>query len=274
MHVPLREVRDAEGNTPDFAQVNDPDRLRRADMADARIAELAPAFRMASRRTLRPRLWIWCGGLASSRRLCRGGAGGRSAGGDAGRATLQGDMLAEASRRGASGVTGDVDGDGIYDPRLLHAAGFTGGGGAAGGPCRRGGVGRRTRAGSTGRSTRTATAQDMRELRLDGLPWGRHQNNGLVEPGPIPSQGELGGVIYWLRGRPATWRWAANSTPRCCASRMGQGLGDVEVVSRGNRNAYDVVWGACARRPSGYIGDGLAAIRQRERPRFQRRRTR
>ncbi len=66
MHVPLREVRDAEGNTPDFAQVNgsrssSSGRTWRG-RSNCRACACFPYGR--SRRTLRPRLWIW-------RRACK-----------------------------------------------------------------------------------------------------------------------------------------------------------------------------------------------------------
>ncbi len=88
-------------------------------------------------------------------------------------------------------------------------------------------------------------AADMRELRLDGLPWGRHQNNGLAwNPDPDPFTGEPGGAwIYFGLGSTGDLETGGELNAAVLRfPRTGQGLGDVEVVSRGNRNAYDVVW--------------------------------
>ena len=96
----------------------------------------------------------------------------------------------------------DRDGDGVYDHRRLYATGFTEVVGLL--------VDRWEDAiwiGGRGQLYRTLDtdgngAADVRELRVDGLPWGRHQNNGLEwNPDPDPFTGEPGGEwIYFGLG--------------------------------------------------------------------------
>ena len=86
---------------------------------------------------------------------------------------------------------------------------------------------------------------DVRDLRLDGLPWGRHQNNGLEwNPDPDPFTGEPGGSwIYFGLGSVDDLVVGGDFNATVLRfPRDGQGQGNLEVVSRGNRNAYDVVW--------------------------------
>ncbi|MEZ4620465.1 MAG: hypothetical protein R2867_33845 [Caldilineaceae bacterium] len=91
----------------------------------------------------------------------------------------------------------DSDGDGLFDQRLLYATGFeevvgllydpTDGALWVGG---RGQLYRLLDGDGNG-------VADQRELRLDGLPWGRHQNNGLAwNPDPDPFTGETG--HHWI----------------------------------------------------------------------------
>lgn len=86
---------------------------------------------------------------------------------------------------------------------------------------------------------------DRYELRLDGLPWGRHQNNGLAwNPDPDPFTGEPGGTwIYFGLGSTEDLEVGGEYNATILRfPRDGSGVDDLEVVSRGNRNAYDVVW--------------------------------
>ncbi|MFZ1754822.1 MAG: hypothetical protein WAU10_13830 [Caldilineaceae bacterium] len=88
---------------------------------------------------------------------------------------------------------------------------------------------------------------DVQELRVDGLPWGRHQNNGLEwNPVADPFSGEPAhSWIYFGLGSQGD----TNSDDPISATvlrfpRLGRDRNDLQVVSRGNRNAYDVVWAA------------------------------
>jgi glucose/arabinose dehydrogenase len=88
-------------------------------------------------------------------------------------------------------------------------------------------------------------AADQRELRNDGMPWGRHQNNGLAwNPGPDPFSGEP--AYHWIYfGLGSTDDLVVGSELNATVLRFprtGQSIDDLEIVSRGNRNAYDLVW--------------------------------
>ncbi|MCB0110338.1 MAG: hypothetical protein KDE53_30670, partial [Caldilineaceae bacterium] len=91
----------------------------------------------------------------------------------------------------------DGDGDGRYEERLLYATGFEEVVGLLPDP-----VDGAVWIGGRGRLYRTIDQDgngvaDGRELRLDGLPWGRHQNNGLAwNPDPDPFTGEAGN--HWI----------------------------------------------------------------------------
>lgn len=86
---------------------------------------------------------------------------------------------------------------------------------------------------------------DVQELRVDGLPWGRHQNNGLEwNPVADPFSGEPAhSWLYFGLGSEddLTSDGDLNATV-LRFPRDGQGQADLQIVSRGNRNAYDVVW--------------------------------
>ncbi|GIV78446.1 MAG: hypothetical protein KatS3mg050_2840 [Litorilinea sp.] len=139
----------------------------------------------------------------------------------------------------------DDDGDGQYDRRRLYAAGFTEIVGLLYDP-EDGAVW----IGGRGQLYRTADSDgngvaDERSLRIDGLPWGRHQNNGLTwNPDPDPFSGEPG--HHWIYfGLGSTDDLVVGGELNATILRFprdGQGQADLEVVSRGVRNAYDVVW--------------------------------
>jgi len=86
---------------------------------------------------------------------------------------------------------------------------------------------------------------DQNELRVDGLPWGRHQNNGMAwNPDPDPFTGEGGGAWIYF-GLGSTGDLEAGGPLNAAVLRFprdGRSADDLEVVSRGNRNPYDVVW--------------------------------
>lgn len=87
---------------------------------------------------------------------------------------------------------------------------------------------------------------DQAELRVNGLPWGRHQNNGLAwNPDPDPFTGEAGRTwIYFGLGSTEDLEIGGELNATVLRfPKDGQSQDDLEVVSFGNRNAYDVVWG-------------------------------
>jgi glucose/arabinose dehydrogenase len=141
----------------------------------------------------------------------------------------------------------DEDGDGGLDSRRLYATGFAEVVGLLYDP-----LDGAVWVGGRGRLARTADtdgngAADLRELRIDGLPWGRHQNNGLLwNPDPDPFSGEPGG--HWIYfGLGSTDDLVVGGELNASVLRFprsGQGVGDLEVVSQGNRNAYDLAWAA------------------------------
>ena len=158
--------------------------------------------------------------------------------------TPQGDMLV-SRQLGQIWWHEDVDGDGAYDQRHLYATGFTEIVGLLYDPAD-GAVW----VGGRGQLFRTVDSDgdgvaDQREVRIDGLPWGRHQNNGLAwNPDPDPFTGEAGGnwIYFGLGSTDDLVDGGDMNSTVLRFPRDGQGQEDVEVVSRGNRNAYMVVW--------------------------------
>ena len=139
----------------------------------------------------------------------------------------------------------DGDGDGRYDQRTLYATGFEEVVGLLYDPVDEGlWVGGRGRLFKTFDRDGNLVA-DQRELRLDGLPWGRHQNNGLAwNPDPDPFSGEGANQrLYFGLGSTedlevgGEWNAQVLRFPR-----DGQGTAVLESVSKGNRNAYSVLW--------------------------------
>ncbi|MCB9138142.1 MAG: hypothetical protein H6642_07335 [Caldilineaceae bacterium] len=159
--------------------------------------------------------------------------------------TPEGDLLVSL-QNGRVWRYHDADGDGVYDARSLYDSGYIEVVGllfdSADGAVWLGGRGQLIRtldADGDG-------AADTREVRLDGLPWGRHQNNGLAwNPDPDPFTGEAGASwLYFGLGSTedllvgGEWNATVLRFPR-----DGAGVEDLEIVSRGNRNAYMVAWG-------------------------------
>lgn len=139
----------------------------------------------------------------------------------------------------------DGDGDGRFETRTLYATGFDEVVGLLYDPVD-GGVW----IGGRGRLIKTLDRDgngvaDERTVRIDGLPWGRHQNNGLAwNPDPDPFTGE--GANQWIYfGLGSTedlevggeWNAQVLRFPR-----DGQSAADLERISKGNRNAYAVLW--------------------------------
>lgn len=139
----------------------------------------------------------------------------------------------------------DANTDGIYDTRILYATGFEEVVGLLCDP-----TDGAIWVGGRGKLYRTLDTDDngvadQYETRLEGLPWGRHQNNGLAwNPDPDPFTGETGPHwIYFGLGSTddlevgGEWNATVLRFPR-----DGTSEADLEVVSRGNRNAYSVLW--------------------------------
>jgi glucose/arabinose dehydrogenase len=86
---------------------------------------------------------------------------------------------------------------------------------------------------------------DTRTVRFEGIAWGRHQNNGMAwNPDPDPFTGEPGDTwIYFGFGSVDDLEVGSELNATILRfPRTGQDSSDLEVVSMGNRNAYDVVW--------------------------------
>ena len=139
----------------------------------------------------------------------------------------------------------DTDSDDRYDLRRLYTAGRTEVVGLLYDP-----VDGAVWFGGRGQLYRTLDtdadgAADLFELRINGLPWGRHQNNGLAwNPAPDPFTGEEGAQwIYFGLGSTEDLEIGGERNAAVLRfPRDGQSADDLEVVSRGNRNPYDVVW--------------------------------
>lgn len=86
---------------------------------------------------------------------------------------------------------------------------------------------------------------DIREVRIEGLPWGRHQNNSLTwNPDPDPFTGEAGGTWLYF-GLGSTDDLVVGGERNATVLRFprtGSSANDLQIVSRGNRNAYTVLW--------------------------------
>ena len=140
----------------------------------------------------------------------------------------------------------DTDGDNTYDQRHLYTAGLSEVVGLLydpnDGAVWLGGHGQLFH---TQDSDGDGVADDI-TLRIDGLPWGRHQNNGLAwNPDPDPFTGEEGQRwIYFGLGSTEDLEIGGPYNAAVVRfPRDGQGGDALEVVSRGNRNPYMVVWG-------------------------------
>ena len=155
-----------------------------------------------------------------------------------------GDMLVSL-QEGRIWWYSDTNGDQIYDRRRLYATGFTEVVGLLYDPTD-GGVW----IGGRGALVRTLDTDgngvaDLRETRFSGLPWGRHQNNGLAwNPDPDPFTGEPGGTwIYFGLGSTDDLNVGGEYNASVLRfPRTGQSTDDLEIISHGNRNTYDVTW--------------------------------
>lgn len=246
VHVPLREIKDENGKPLDFAQVNEVQLVFEwADMAGELALDSVrfdsawrePVVVGESSQALAAGLTVPAGftveavadNLPALTQM---------------EFTPDGDLLVSL-QEGRIWRYSDTNGDGQYDERLLYTTGFTEVVGLLYDP-----TDGAVWVGGRGQLTRTHDddgngVADVRELRLDGLPWGRHQNNGLEwNPDPDPFTGEPG--RHWIYfGLGSTDDLVVGGDLNASVLRFprdGQGQGALEVVSHGNRNAYDVVW--------------------------------
>lgn len=246
VHVPLREVRTPEGAPPDYAAVNALQLVFEwADMAGSLAVH---SIRFAS-------VWSQAAPIdAASQARAAGlqmppGFVAQPLAQDLAQMTQieftpRGDMLVSL-QDGRIWWYVDQDGDGQYDTRRLYATGSPEVVGLLFDPAD-GAVW----VGGRGQLVRTLDgdgngAADHFETRISGLRWGRHQNNGLAwNPDPDPFSGEPGG--HWLYFGLGSVDDLAVGDPLNAAvlrfPRDGQSAADLEVVSQGNRNAYDLVW--------------------------------
>lgn len=139
----------------------------------------------------------------------------------------------------------DDNGDGFYERRQLYDTGYSEVVGLLYDPLDGavwiGGRGQLWRT----QDTDSDGVADVAELRVDGLPWGRHQNNGLEwNPVADPFSGEPAhSWIYFGLGSEDDLTSAGDTNASVLRfPRDGQSQADLQVVSLGNRNAYDVVW--------------------------------
>ncbi len=160
--------------------------------------------------------------------------------------TPDGDMLVSL-QNGRIWWYEDSDDDGLYDRRRLYDHGYAEIVGLLYDP-----VDGAVWLGGRGQLYRTLDsdgdgAADVREVRIDGLPWGRHQNNGLAwNPGVDPFTGEAAYAwIYFGLGSTGDLEVGGELSATVLRfPREGESSVDLEVVSRGNRNAYMVAFGA------------------------------
>ncbi|MBX2999135.1 MAG: hypothetical protein KF893_11545 [Caldilineaceae bacterium] len=139
----------------------------------------------------------------------------------------------------------DLDGDGIYESRILYASGFAEAVGLLYDP-----VDGAVWIGGHGRLWRTLDTTgdgiaDLRELRFEGLPWGRHQNNGLAwNPVDDPFTGEpaYSWIYFGLGSVDDLEAGGEFSASILRFPRDGTRLDDLEMVAEGVRNAYGLIW--------------------------------
>lgn len=246
LHVPLREVRDGEGNRPNFENVNEIQLVFEwADMAGTLQIN---SVRFDSVWQEAVSVGDEATALAATLTVPDGFV--VTALADNLRETTQieftpaGDMLVSL-QNGRIWWYSDTDANGFYATRHLYATGFTEVVGLlydpSDGSVWIGGRGDLFR---THDSDGNGVA-DVRELRVSGLPWGRHQNNGLEwNPDPDPFSGEPGGDwIYFGLGAVDDLAVGGDLNATVLRfPRTGTDNADLEVVSRGNRNAYDVTF--------------------------------
>lgn len=246
VYVPLREVRDADGNLPNFAAVNElqlvfewADMQGMLALASARFVAAWEEPVMVGDAAL---------SLAAGLTLPSGFVADVVADNLPANTEVEfapnGDMLVSL-QEGRIWWYMDTDGDQRYDRRRLYATGFTEVVGLLYDP-----VDGAVWIGGRGALVRTLDTDgngvaDLRETRFEGMPWGRHQNNGLEwNPDPDPFSGEPGKTwIYFGLGATGDLEVGPEYNATVLRfPRTGQSAADLEIVSHGNRNAYDVLW--------------------------------
>lgn len=246
LHIPLREVRDRDGNTLDLTAVN-------ALEIVFEWADMQGTMALESLRIER----VWREAIQVGEEFMARAAQVQAPVGfqvipiatDLPQVTQldftpAGELLASLVN-GRVWRYRDTNGDGVLDERVLYASGMVDLVGLLYDPAD-GGVW----LGSRGQLQHTLDEDgdgvaDIYTVRFAGLAWGRHQNNGMAwNPDPDPFTGEPGGTwLYFGFGSTddlevgGPWNATVLRFPR-----DGQGEDDLEVVSMGNRNAYDVAW--------------------------------
>ncbi len=253
--IPLREIRDDEGAWPDFSAINAIQLVFEWAAMSGELTLLSLQFASVWQETILPnaeaqtlaaglvlptgfRATAMATGLREVTQLAFTVAGAKAD--DDGAA-----LLWASTQSGRIWRYRDVDRDGSYEERQLYATGFAEVVGLLPDP-----IDGAVWVGGRGTLIRTIDENgdgvaDRRETRLAGLPWGRHQNNGLAwNPDPDPFTGEAGAHwIYFGLGSTedleigGEWNAQVLRFPR-----TGQGIEDLESVSRGNRNPYMVLW--------------------------------
>lgn len=246
LHIPLREVRDAQGNRLDFTTVNGLEIV--FEWADMQGTLAIESVRIDS---------VWHESVTVSEEAIALAAALEVPPGFSVTAlvddvpqmtqidfTDNGDMLV-SQQDGRIWRYRDADGDGSYDARVLYATGFEEVVGLLYDPSDEGvWVGGRGQLIHTLDSDGNGVA-DSRSVRVEGMAWGRHQNNGLTwNPDPDPFSGEPGNTwIYFGLGSTEDLEVGDEINATILRfPRTGQSASELEIVSRGNRNAYDVVW--------------------------------
>ena len=244
--VPLREIKDENGNAPDFSQIAeiqlvfewaDIDGVVEVDSLRFAPVVEQPAVISDQARTLAAGLAVPAGfavtpfadDLRNMTQIVF---------------APDGSMLVTL-QEGRVWWYRDLDGDGSFDQRRLYDSGYPELVGLLYDP-----LDGSVWLGGRGQLIRTLDSDgdgtaDVREVRVDGLPWGRHQNNGLVwNPGPDPFTGEpaLSWIYFGLGSTEDLEVGGPLNATVLRFPRTGQGVEALEVVSKGNRNAYGVIW--------------------------------
>jgi hypothetical protein len=246
LHIPLREMRDREGHPPDFAAVNGMEIV--FEWADMQGTLAVESVRIDS---------VWREAVTVSEASVALAAALEAPPGFEVRVVAEnlpqitqidftpaGELLV-SQQNGRIWFYHDTDGNGSYDERVLYTIGTLDLVGLLYDPTD-GGVW----FGSRGQLLHTLDSDgngvaDTRSVRFEGVDWGRHQNNGMVwNPDPDPFTGEPGGAwIYFGFGSVDDLEVGGPLNATILRfPRTGDEAADLEVVSMGNRNAYDVVW--------------------------------
>ncbi len=246
IYVPLREVRDMDGNMPNFAEVNEIQIVFEWSDMQGMMALASVRFLDAWEEpvTIGDAATTMAAGLTLPSGFVADVVADNLPANTQIELTPKGDMLVSL-QEGRIWWYADTNGDQVYDRRRLYATGFTEIVGLLYDPAD-GAVW----VGGRGALVRTLDTDgdgvaDLRETRFEGLPWGRHQNNGLEwNPDPDPFSGEPGGAwIYFGLGSTDDLNVGGEYNATVMRfPRTGQGTDDLEIISHGNRNTYDVVW--------------------------------